>query len=416
MNSPVPHSDQVVGYPEHRVPRSGVAITITTRTLWVAALIVLVILVALFLILRAQEPIVLLVLSIILGEGIRPLVVRLKRYHIPGPVAVLLIYLALLLVVGVLLWLLLSPLLSEVSALVRDLPRYLAQLQQDMHRLEQSLRAQEPVNSVLNSLSTSLDTLVRNSIPTLLAVPVNALSGLVSLFIDVVIVLTMALFWQMSSAKLKAFVVGLFPAQSQEHASLVIGEMGRGFGGYVRGILFAMVTIGLLVTLGLTFLGVPFALLLGFLAGFTELIPYVGPWISGTIAALVALVAVDPAKALQVIILFFIIFAIEGELAQPLVMSRAVRIDPLVALVSVLIGLSLLGIPGAILAVPLAACVQVLVVRVLAPTVRNALDKPDQAELSSLAAGASAPADQSVPTSSTNGSTGVTQTADELGC
>jgi predicted PurR-regulated permease PerM len=294
----------------------------------------------------------------------------------------LLIYLAALLVVGVLLWLLLSPLLREVSAFTRDLPRYLVQLQHDIYRLEQSLRAQEPVNAVLEDLSTSLAPLVRNSIPMLLAVPFNAISGLSLLFIDLVIVLTMALFWQMSSAKLKPFVVGLFPDQSQERASLIIGEIGRSFGGYVRGILFSMVIIGLMVTLGLTFLGVPYELLLGVLAGFTALLPYIGPWISGAIAILVALVAVDPAKALQVLILFFLVYTVEAELLGPLVMSRAVRVDPLVVIVSMLIGLSLLGVPGAILAVPLAACVQVLLVRVLAPALRHTADKTDQAEQS----------------------------------
>jgi predicted PurR-regulated permease PerM len=360
--------------------------------MWVAALIVLAILIALFLILRAQGPIVLLVLSIILGEGIRPLVARLKRYRVPGPLAVLLIYLTVLVVVGVLLWLLLRPLVSEVSAFARDLPHYIAQLQHDAQQLEHSIRAQEPVNSALEGLSMSLGTLAQNSIPTLLAVKFNALVGLFSLFIDVVIVLTMALFWLMSSAKLKPFVVGLFPAQSQEHASRVIGELGRSVGGYVRGILLGMVLIGLMVALGLTVLGVPYELLLGFLAGFAELLPYIGPWISGTIAVLVALVAVDATKALQVIVLFFLVFTVEAELAQPLVMSKAVRIDPLVVLVSMLIGLSLLGIPGAVLAVPLAACVQVLIVRVLAPALRTASNKTDQTEQSSPATEASAPA------------------------
>lgn len=102
--------------------------------------------------------------------------------------------------------------------------------------------------------------------------------------------------------------------------------------------------------------------------------------------------AVDPAKAIQVIILFFLVFTVEGELVQPLVMSQAVRVDPLVVLVSVLIGLSLLGVIGAILAVPVAAAIQVLLVRVLAPALRRASDKTDQAEQSSPAVVASAPA------------------------
>lgn len=375
MDTPTPHPNQAAVTSNvtsnAASARRGMSITITTRSMWLAALILLTILTAILLITKALGPIVLLVLSIILGEAIRPLVARLQRYRVPGPLAVLLIYLVALAIVGALLWLMLNPLLSEVSTLARNLPQYLTQLQDDVRQLQQNLRAQGTVGSALDDLSKSLAALLQNSIPTLLSVPFTALSGLFALFINLVIVLTMTLFWLMSSAKLKSFVVGLFPPQSQEHASLVIGEVGTSFGGYVRGTLISMVLIGLISGLGLAILGVPYALLLGIVAGFTELLPYIGPWISGTVAVLVALFAVDPIKALEVIVLFILVQEIEGNVVQPLVMSRSVHVDPLLVIVSVLIGISLLGVIGAILAVPIAAGIQVLVVRVLAPALRH---------------------------------------------
>lgn len=377
MGPAMPQPDQAAAATEGRTAQGPAArrqmtITITARSMWIAALIGVAILVVLFLIARAQGPLILLVLAIILGEAIRPLVSRLRRYRIPAALAVLLIYLVALAIVGGLAWLLLTPLLSQVSALVDHLPRYLIQLRDTLDRLERSLKATGAVSSVLDGLSASLAALLRNSIPTLLSVPFTVLTGLFSLFINLVIVLAMMLFWLTSSVRLKAFVVGLFPAQSQEHAALVISEVSKSFGGYVRGTLINMVIIGLLVGLGLTVLSVPYALLLGVLAGFTELLPYIGPWISGPIAVLVALITVDPAKALEVIALFFVVFVAEGEIVQPLVMSRTVRVDPLLVLVSVLIGIELLGIIGAILAVPIAAGIQVLVLRVLAPMLRRA--------------------------------------------
>lgn len=384
MDTSAPRPDSAPVNSRTPTDRRGFAITITARSMWMAALIAVAILGALFLVVQAQAPIVLLVLAVILGEAIRPLVARLQRYRVPGPLAVLLIYLAVLVIVGTLLWLLLSPLLSEVSVFTRDLPRYLTQLQEDVLRLERNLRAQGSVNAALDALSQSLATLLRNSIPTLLTVPLGALTNLFSLFIDLVIVLTMTLFWLMSSARLKSFVVGLFPAQAQEQASLVIGEIGRSFGGYVRGILISMVLIGVISGLGLTILGIPYALLLGVLAGLTALLPYIGPWISGTVAVLVTLVAASPVKALEVIVLFFLIFVLEGELVQPLVMSRSVKVDPLLVIVSVLVGLSLLGVVGAILAVPIVACIQVLVVRVLVPALRHASQQSQRTEPSQL--------------------------------
>jgi len=136
--------------------------------------------------------------------------------------------------------------------------------------------------------------------------------------------------------------------------------IGQAFGGYVSGTLVAMLLIGSFTGVGLALLGVPYGLLLSILAGLTELLPYLGPWISGTVSVLVALITVDPFKALQVILLFLLIQQIEGN----------------VVIVVVLIGIDLLGIIGAILAAPVAAAIQILIVEVLAPAIRRALATP----------------------------------------
>ena len=133
-----------------------------------------------------------------------------------------------------------------------------------------------------------------------------------------------------------------------------------------------MVIIGTLTGAGLALLGVPYALLLGLVAALTELLPYIGPWISGGISVVFALIAVGPLKSVEVIILFILIQELEGNVVQPLVMSRTVHIDPLLVIVSVLVGINLLGIIGAVLAVPIAAGIQVVVVRVVAPAIRRA--------------------------------------------
>jgi predicted PurR-regulated permease PerM len=91
---------------------------------------------------------------------------------------------------------------------------------------------------------------------------------------------------------------------------------------------------------------------------------------------LVALITVDPVKAIEVIVLFFVVFEVEGNVIQPLVMSRSVHVDPLLVIVAVLVGINLLGIIGAILAVPVVAAVQILVVRVLAPYIRRNHPQP----------------------------------------
>jgi predicted PurR-regulated permease PerM len=334
------------------------------------------ILVGIVLISRALGPIILLLLAIILAEGIRPAAERLQRYRIRLPLAIMLIYLVLAVIVGLLLWLLLSPLLTQLRSLLEHLPQYQQEIQKQLSDMQKQVEEQGAAGQMIQNLTSELVTAIEQSAPALIAVPFNILTGMFGLFVDLIIVLTMTLFWLLGSRTLKRFVVGLLPVNSQAYASSVIGEVGLAFGGYVRGTLISMLIIGSVTGGGLALLGVPYALLLGVLAGLCELLPYLGPWIAGPISVVLALIASGPVTAVGVVILFILIQELEGNVVEPLVMSHSVHIDPLVVIVVVLVGINLLGIIGAILAIPIAAGVQVLVVRLLAPAIRSISGAP----------------------------------------
>jgi predicted PurR-regulated permease PerM len=349
------------------------AVSITPRSIWLAAGIGIALLIVIVLITHALSALVLVFLAITLGEAIRPLVARLQGWRVPQPLAVILIYLVALLVFGGLIALLLAPVITQINSFVAQAPTYLTQIQNLATQIDQSLHANSTIGPFIDAVAQQLVKALQDAVPGLLNVPVAVVTEFFTLLISLVVVLTMTLLWLGASAKLRSFVLGLFPASARTQAEGVFSEMGTSLGGYVRGVLIAMLLIGLLSGLGLTLIGVPYALLLGVLAGLTELIPYLGPWISGGVAILVALVTVDPLKALEVFVLFNVIQQVEGNAVQPLVMSRQVHIDPLTVIVAILIGSSLLGLMGAVLAVPVAAVLRILVVRVLAPAVRDAL-------------------------------------------
>jgi predicted PurR-regulated permease PerM len=117
---------------------------------------------------------------------------------------------------------------------------------------------------------------------------------------------------------------------------------------------------------------VPYPVLLGLLAGMTELLPYVGPWTAGTAAVLVALVSGGLTQGAAVAVLYLVIQQIEGHTLVPVVMNRAVHVNPLTVIVAVLVGGSVLGIVGGVLAVPVAAMIHVLVTEALGPRARAA--------------------------------------------
>jgi len=117
---------------------------------------------------------------------------------------------------------------------------------------------------------------------------------------------------------------------------------------------------------------VPYAILLGFLAAAAETLPFIGPWISGAPAVLLALVAAGPFKAVEVIIAYQIVQIFEGNVLVPVVMNKAVHLNPLTITLGIVIGAAVFGLIGILLAGPVTVIAQVLVLRVLAPVARHA--------------------------------------------
>ena len=352
--------------------RPGLSVTIAPRTMWYAAAAVVTLAIVWLLLTKALAALLIVFVAIIIGEAARPIVLLLERRRVPRPLGVLLVLLVTAIIFGILIWILITPLVAEVGTLSANAPTYSRRLQVWMASSSATLHTNPQIGSFLDSISGQFFSSLQGLVPSLIRVPFTLLTGAFGGLLSLVVTVTITVFWLSSSAKLKPFLLGLFPQRLQPNVEEIFADMGRSLGGYVRGVLIAMLLIGVFTGLGLGILGVPYALLLGVLAGLTEAIPYIGPWLSGVVSVVVALVTVDPLKALEVIILFIIVQQVEGNLVQPLVMSRSVHLDPLLVLVAILVGSELLGLMGAILAVPFAALIQSLVTYALAPAIRHA--------------------------------------------
>jgi predicted PurR-regulated permease PerM len=395
---PTPTPAVAVAPPPGGVPPRRLTISISQRTLWLAAGVALVALAAILALTHALGAVLLLFLAITLSEAIRPLVAQLERIRVPRPVGALLIYLALLALLGGIGLLLFNPLVTQASDLANRAPTYLAQVQTWIKDAQQALLANDPLSQALSALAGQALASLQAAVPALLQFPFTLVSGVFGVLLSIVLIGTISVFWLMSADKLRDFALDLAPERGRAAGVLLFSDLGRTLGGWVRGTLVAMLLIGAFTALGLALLGVPYALLLGILAGLLEIIPYLGPWISGSVAVLVALVAVDPFKALQVVALFLIVQLAEGNLVQPLVMSWAVRVDPLLVLIAITLGVQVLGLVGALIAVPVAGMAQVITLRVIAPAIRRATAESEATALPI------APVDTSVPVPSSRAS------------
>jgi predicted PurR-regulated permease PerM len=151
-------------------------------------------------------------------------------------------------------------------------------------------------------------------------------------------------------------------------------------GYWVRGQLILMLTIGVVTSIAYVLLGLENAILLGVIAGITEIIPIVGPAIGAIPALIVAFVEGGPELALLVAGVYIVIQVIEGNVLVPMVMKNAVGLPPFVVVVSLLIGAAVGGFVGALLAVPVAAALAVIGERAQARRSSVALDTPDFGE------------------------------------
>ena len=365
--------DQAVQTADHDTSSShGTAVQraelIKPRTIWLVTAIIAGLAMAWVVVGRSLEVWALLFIGIVLAEGMRPLVGGLCARGLPRPLAVLLLYGLVLAVLGLLGWILVTPLVAQVAAFVNALPHFVAQAQHLLGEAQRFIGSTPQAAAALNALSGQLGGLAQQ-IPLLV---VNASLTLVGLLFEFIEILLIAFFWLTATAGLKEFVVGLLPTSAQDAARGIFAELSHNLGGYVRGVVINMIVIGLLSGAGVAVLGVPYPVLLGMIAGLTEVLPIVGPWISGTVAGLVAVATQGLLKGVEVVELFAVIQTIEGNTLVPYVMYRTTALNPLTVLVAVLAGGTIMGLVGAVLAVPVAVVLEVLVLRVLAPAARRA--------------------------------------------
>jgi predicted PurR-regulated permease PerM len=287
---------------------------------------------------EVRGALVLVYISALVAIGLSPLVNaiernRLIRQRVPRWAAILVIYLCLIgAIVGVGI-LVVPPIVSQSRGLAMELPRLLHQGQQwliDHGLISREITAQEAVQQT------------GGAAPDAVGIVIGAVLGLVGGVFGLV-----------------TFFVRLFPRERRARVEGACRRVTNKISAWLGGQLLLAGIIGSTAALGLFLLGVPFFYVLALIAGVGEMIPIVGPILSAVPAIAVAL-SVSPTLALGVIVFFFAQQQLENHILVPKIMQRQVGISAVTVIVALLIGGSLLGIVGAILAVPTAAILQVL--------------------------------------------------------
>jgi predicted PurR-regulated permease PerM len=311
-------------------------------------------------IVAAGQVLVLLGLAFFLAVGLDPAVVWIYRRGLPRWAAVsLVITTALGLLIGFLI--LAVPLVStQASRLSEEVPSYL-------HTLNHQSSALGKLNAKYHFVG-GLQKILRGSGSFNSAVGIGkALLGFVSSLLLVVVV-TIYLLADLPRVRRGLYL--LAPKSRRPRMVLLTDEILDRVGGYVLGNLLLSLIAGVGTTLWALAFGIPYALFLGLLVAFLDLIPIVGSTIGGIIVALVAL-TVSPSVAIATAVFYVIYRGLEDYVLTPRIMLRTVSVPGLVTVLATVLGGALLGIVGALVAIPVAAAIKLLHEEITAPRLQN---------------------------------------------
>jgi predicted PurR-regulated permease PerM len=326
------------------------------RVVW-ATLVLISVILGFWLLYRFNQVIFILFVALVMGTVTRPVVAWLHQQGLPQTAGVILVYLILLLLLTGFL-LLLFPLISDQSrTIAAAMPDYYQNLREWVVR--------NP-NPSLASLREFLPAALPNLVPVQLTgkemmASAGQIAGYVTVLARVIftatIILVLAFYWTLEGPRIIQSYLLLVPQKQRESISELISAMESKVGFYMIGQAFLCLAIGIMALVAYLLIGLPNALVLALVAGVLEAVPMIGPLLGAIPAALVAL-SIAPGKLIWVIVATVVIQQLENSLLVPRIMRKAVGVNPFVTLLSLFAFSTLFGLAGALMAIPIAAMIQ----------------------------------------------------------
>jgi predicted PurR-regulated permease PerM len=309
-------------------------------------------------------------LPIAFGAGIvfllEPVVRVFERMRSPRPVAAILALLSLIALVLAVFFLVLPTIRDQAAEVGQRLPDlYLAGINwvrdvgANLGLDVDELLSQEAIEQWLNDPANQET--VQNLLLGFGAGAGQVIIGVAEAVAVLVLAPVLALYILIDLEKFKANTLEVTPPKHREEFAFVSGQVGTALGSFVRGQLLVAFIVGFASSVGMWLIDLPFWLLIGIIAGFLNLIPFLGPVVGGALAALVALLNGDVTQAIWAVLIFTAIQQVDNHVITPLVQRARVNLSPLVIVLALVIGGTVAGLLGVLVAVPMTAAIRIIV-------------------------------------------------------
>ena len=294
----------------------------------------------------------------LLAYAISP-AVKFLQQAVPRPIAIIIVYLVVLGGLSVLVYFIINTAVQQVASLADNVRLLLqtggkgSELAPLVATLQRFGISQSQLSGIGQQIVSQAEGVVGGVLP--------LLTGIFGFLLDVIVVAVLSIYLLIDGARVVRWLRTNMPLVQRARTRFLLDTLQRIMGGYIRGQLTLSTLIGLLVGIGMTLFGVPYAVLLGVMAFVLEFIPVLGTLTSGAICVLLALTK-GWLIAVFVLAYFVVVHIIEGDVVGPRIVGEAIGLHPAVSLIALIAGAELFGIWGALFASPIAGVLQALLI------------------------------------------------------
>ncbi len=352
------------------------------RVMW-ATIVVAAVTGLVFMLVRWHDVVFLLFVAIVISTAIKPAVEWLQRRGVPRPIGIISVYVVGIAVLALMI-MVAAPLVAEQISRISDaVPGAYRSLRNSMlqtsnlfiWRLGLALPAQLPLTVSEVEEGEAAVVGVRDAL--------RMVSPVVQAILGILVTFVMAFYWTVEGERIKRAALMILPIDRREPARELLATLEAQLGKYIVGQGLLMASIAIISLAGYLVMGLPYALVLALFAGLMEAVPLVGPAL-GAIPAIAVAYSVEPTLAIWVLVFTLVVQQLENNILVPRIMRRSVGVHPLVTLLALTALSTLFGITGAIVAVPLAAILQILFFRFVVERETQASDGVDGSDLFSV--------------------------------
>ena len=308
----------------------------------------------LYLLVQVRSTLLLLGIAIFLAVALGPAVDFFARGRLPRAAAILIVYVLIFLVFGGVLSLIVPPVVNGATGLSQDLPGYVTDLRDS--KTIRDFDNKYDVTSKLREEAQKLPDKLGDAAGALQGIAV----GVANAAFHLLTILTMTFFLLLNGSRMVSFLITRFGRHREERLHDVAERIYKSTSGYVAGALTITSINGILTFIVLTLLGVPFAVPLAVMMAFFGLIPLIGATIGGVLILIVTLFTDFPSATIIYGIFLLVYQQVENNVLQPFIFKKTVNVPPLTVIIAILAGSSLLGVVGALVAIPIAAALQIV--------------------------------------------------------